>query len=196
MIMKQNYKAPSYIDPKLLKPDYAFKQVNKETTEVNLFNQKTARKRWRDVKLLTGDNLQGYDEDLGFSLRRVISVKDFMIRSDPIRVLTEAHEVLMIRLSDNQLSFDEASQRFLENPLTTEEVKTCCGDLRVLNKGDFKMLLKWRLDMLKAEKEYIKELKHEDDEGEAKEKTEKEEVSKDVSAELQEVRERLAVEMR
>ncbi|KNB42957.1 putative methyltransferase [Blastocystis sp. subtype 4] len=171
-----NYKAPSYIDPKLLNPDYAFKQVNKETTEVNLFNQKTARKRWRD----------GYDEDLGFSLRRVISVKDFMIRSDPIRVLTEAHE----------LSFDEASQRFLENPLTTEEVKTCCGDLRVLNKGDFKMLLKWRLDMLKAEKEYIKELKHEDDEGEAKEKTEKEEVSKDVSAELQEVRERLALEKR
>ena len=34
------------------------------------------------------------------------------------------------------------------------------------------------------------------EEGEAKEKTEKEEVSKDVSAELQEVRERLAVEMR
>ena len=26
-------------------------------------------------------------------LRRVISVKEFMIRSDPIRVLTEAHEV-------------------------------------------------------------------------------------------------------
>lgn len=26
-------------------------------------------------------------------LRRVISVKEYMLRSDPIRVLTEAHEV-------------------------------------------------------------------------------------------------------
>lgn len=119
-----------------------------------------------------------------------------MIRSDPIRVLTEAHEVWVISRSDGQLVFDETSQRFLENPLTTEEVKACCGDLRVLNKGDFKMLLKWRLDMLKAEKEYVKELKHEQDGDEAKEsgkKEEKEEVSKDVSAELQEVRERVAV---
>ena len=58
------------------------------------------------------------------------------------------------------------------------------------------MLLKWRLDMLKAEKEYVKELKHEKDEGDIQEKPEKEEVPKDVSAELQEVRERLAVGMK
>ena len=31
---------------------------------------------------------------MGFSLRRVIDVKDFMLRPDPIRVLTEATEVL------------------------------------------------------------------------------------------------------
>ena len=48
----QNYKAPKYIDPKLLNPDYAFKQVKTETTEVNPFNQKNARKRWRDVSSL------------------------------------------------------------------------------------------------------------------------------------------------
>lgn len=29
------------------------------------------------------------------SLRRVIDVKDFILRSDPIRVLTEATEVVM-----------------------------------------------------------------------------------------------------
>lgn len=31
---------------------------------------------------------------MGFSLRRIIDVKDFMLRPDPIRVLTEATEVL------------------------------------------------------------------------------------------------------
>ena len=30
---------------------------------------------------------------MGMSLRRVIDVKDFMVRPDPIRVLTEATEV-------------------------------------------------------------------------------------------------------
>ena len=42
----------NYNDPKLLNPDYAFKQVKTETTEVNPFNQKNARKRWREVELL------------------------------------------------------------------------------------------------------------------------------------------------
>ena len=125
-----------------------------------------------------------------------------MIRSDPIRVLTEAHE----------LAFDEASARFKANPLTTEEVQTCCADLRVLNKGDFKMLLKWRLDLLKAEKEYVKELRkqqaavegkevpEEEEEEEEEEKRKKAEqakaeeaLPKDVAAQLQEVRERVAV---
>ena len=45
----QNYKAPSYVDPKLLNPDFAFKQINQPTTEVNPFNQKVTRKRFREV---------------------------------------------------------------------------------------------------------------------------------------------------
>ena len=40
-------------------------------------------------------------------------------------------------------------------------MKECCADLRVLNKSDFKMLLKWRLDILKAEKDYVKQLRRE-----------------------------------
>ena len=93
--------------------------------------------------------------------------------------------------------------------MTTEEVKECCADLRVLNKSDFKMLLKWRLDILKAEKDYVKQLRREaaaakeaiegvpkEASEEEKEKSEAaEEKPKDVSAELQEVRERVAVAM-
>lgn len=97
--------------------------------------------------------------------------------------------------------------------MTTEEVKECCADLRVLNKSDFKMLLKWRLDILKADKDYVKQLRHEaaaakeaiegvpkeaseESSEEEKEKSEAaEEKPKDVSAELQEVRERVAVAM-
>lgn len=95
---------------------------------------------------------------------------------------------------------------FETSPLTTEEVKACCADLRLLNKSDFKMLLKWRLEMLKTHKEEIKQMRAEGHEGheghEVEEKTEKEEKEKkeeekekEVSTEqqLQEVREKVAV---
>lgn len=97
---------------------------------------------------------------------------------------------------------------FETSPLTTEEVKACCADLRLLNKSDFKMLLKWRLEMLKTHKEEIKQMRAEGHEGHEghemveKEKEEKEEKKKEeekeekeVSTEqqLQEVREKVAV---
>lgn len=92
---------------------------------------------------------------------------------------------------------------FETSPLTTEEVKACCADLRLLNKSDFKMLLKWRLEMLKTHKEEIKQMRAEGHEGheghEVEEKKEKEEKEKkeekEVSTEqqLQEVREKVAV---
>ena len=94
---------------------------------------------------------------------------------------------------------------FETSPLTTEEVKACCADLRLLNKSDFKMLLKWRLEMLKTHKEEIKQMRAEGHEGheghEVEEKTEKEEKEdeeeKEVSTDqqLQEVREKVAVGM-
>ena len=92
---------------------------------------------------------------------------------------------------------------FETSPLTTEEVKACCADLRLLNKGDFKMLLKWRLEMLKTHKEEIKQMRAEGHEGHEMEKEEKEEEKteekeKEVSTEqqLQEVREKVAVRVR
>lgn len=99
---------------------------------------------------------------------------------------------------------------FLESPLTTEEVRACCSDLRVLNKGDFKLLLKWRLQMLKEKKDLIQAMRRPSDSslplsaqagetGETREtretgETEKKEEEKSVESELQEVRERVAVE--
>ena len=95
---------------------------------------------------------------------------------------------------------------FETSPLTTEEVKACCADLRLLNKSDFKMLLKWRLEMLKTHKEEIKQMRaegheghegHEVEEKEKKEMEKEEKEEKEVSTEqqLQEVREKVAVGM-
>ena len=92
---------------------------------------------------------------------------------------------------------------FLDSPSTTEEVRLCCSDLRVLNKSDFKMLLKWRLELLKEKKEQIHAMRHSDSSvpenpenpEEKVETKETVETEKSVESELQEVRERLAVGM-
>ena len=80
---------------------------------------------------------------------------------------------------------------FEASPLTTEEIKTCCADLRLLNKSDFKMLLKWRLEMLKQNKEVVKAMKKE--EGQEEEEEEKKEEETSTEQQLQEVREKIAV---
>ena len=84
---------------------------------------------------------------------------------------------------------------FEESPLTTEEIKTCCADLRLLNKSDFKMLLKWRLEMLKQNKEVVKAMKKEEgqEEEEEEKKEEKKEEETSTEQQLQEVREKIAV---
>ena len=84
---------------------------------------------------------------------------------------------------------------FEASPLTTEEIKTCCADLRLLNKSDFKMLLKWRLEVLKQNKEVVKAMKKEEGQEEEEEKKEekKEEETTSTEQQLQEVREKIAV---
>jgi AdoMet-dependent rRNA methyltransferase SPB1 len=48
--------------------------------------------------------------------------------------------------SDSSLSRKANSiiDRLLKHPLTTDEIKNCCEDLKVLGKKDFKTLLKYR----------------------------------------------------
>lgn len=86
---------------------------------------------------------------------------------------------------------------FEASPLTTEEIKMCCADLRLLNKSDFKMLLKWRLEMLKQNKEVVKAMKKEEGQEEEEEEKEKKEEKKEeetsTEQQLQEVREKIAV---
>ena len=47
----------------------------------------------------------------------------------------------------NQLLFDRTSEVFARHPLTTEEVKENCCDLKVLGARELKQLVKWREKM-------------------------------------------------
>ena len=60
-------------------------------------------------------------------------------------ILGENH--LRILKNSNQLIFDLASEVFSRHPLTSEEIRESCRDLKVLGPRELKQLVKWREKM-------------------------------------------------
>jgi len=117
------YKAPDYLDPKLLDPEYVFRQVDQPTQKVNIFDAPTRIK-----------SRSGYDSTLNQLLTRTKTVSEFVASDDPTTMLAET----------SKLTFSSDCDDYAALKATDTEVRACCDDLKVLNKGDFKRLLKWR----------------------------------------------------
>ncbi|KAK4163551.1 putative adoMet-dependent rRNA methyltransferase [Cladorrhinum sp. PSN259] len=125
------FKAPKRIDPRLLDPRSVFEDVADPTpnNEAKVYNPEI-KKRKRD----------GYEEG-DYTQHKSISASEFIQTTDPIAILGQY----------NQLSFkqpkngDVALAALDKLPETTDEIRICCEDLKVLGRKDFKLLLKWRL---------------------------------------------------
>ncbi|EAW13074.1 rRNA methyltransferase spb1 [Aspergillus clavatus NRRL 1] len=130
-VVCRGFKAPKRIDPKFLDPKHVFAELveTSHNNEARVFNPEK-KKRKRD----------GYEEG-DYTQHKEIPVTEFINTTDPIAILG----------SYNTLSFDQAPGGDLAlatlNRLedTTEEIKTCCQDLKVLGKKEFRNLLRWRL---------------------------------------------------
>ena len=124
------YTAPNSIDPKLLDPNHVFKEINDPGLQkVDVMHKKYEK--------LNKRHRTGYDESLGMLLTSKVSVLDFIHSKDTvaaIRVLTDA----------NIIEFPEECDEIASHPATTDEIRLCFSDLRVLGKLDFKKILKWR----------------------------------------------------
>lgn len=129
------YTAPKYIDPKLLDPNHVFKAVEDPgLAKIDVMHKKYEQHNKR--------HRSGYDENLGPLLTKMEPVSVFIRGKDPVRMLTDV----------NTFQFTDQCAQFLEHPSTTEEIKICLKDLRVLGRIDFKKLLKWRSNL---RKEYV-----------------------------------------
>ncbi|KAL2609813.1 hypothetical protein R1flu_028386 [Riccia fluitans] len=123
------YKAPAKIDPRLLDHRHLFKEVEEPAKVVDVLRG-TKQKRHRD----------GYEEGVS-TLRKEVPASEFVWTEKPLELLGTI----------TSISFsNEESRAVSEHPLTTQEIKTLCEDLRVINKQDFKLLLKWRLKVRDA----------------------------------------------
>ncbi|KAL9083980.1 MAG: hypothetical protein Q9159_005473 [Coniocarpon cinnabarinum] len=130
-VVCRDYKAPRHIDPRFLDSKAVFAELADPTpnNEAKVFNpEKKKRKR------------EGYDEG-DYTQFKSAPASEFIHTTDPIAMLG----------SLNQLHFnqphngDVALAAIVKMPETTQEVRDCCADLKVLGRKDFKLLLRWRL---------------------------------------------------
>ncbi|KAI9094696.1 Spb1 C-terminal domain-containing protein [Phlyctochytrium arcticum] len=138
-VVCREFKAPAKIDPRLLDPKYVFKEVD-DTPEEEMDDKK---KKERQGALLNDlfhpekrrRHRSGY-ADGDYTLSITATVADFVQGPDFLTALTKS----------NALSFDQDDfgKQLAKHPLTTDEIKNCCSDLKVLGKKDFKDLLRWR----------------------------------------------------
>ncbi|XP_010222298.1 PREDICTED: pre-rRNA processing protein FTSJ3 [Tinamus guttatus] len=170
-VVCQGYQAPDKIDSKFFDPKYAFKEVEVQTKSVSELISKKKPKA------------EGY-ADGDTTLYRRFTLMDFLKAPNPVDFLSKANE---ITLGNGELENHSA---------TTEELRQCCKDIRVLGRKELRALLKWRTKLrrflAKKLKEQAKELdislsSGEEEEGQEEEKTSPKATADEVSKEEEEV---------
>lgn len=127
--------APKHIDPKFFDPKHVFQDLSMSApldgekpstslTQLNVFQPEKKRR-----------NRAGYDENDRILFKKA-NAAEFIRCQDPVAFLG----------SVNKIAFEtEEEKEWLAMDVTTADVKENCKDLKVLGKGDFKTLMKWRV---------------------------------------------------
>jgi AdoMet-dependent rRNA methyltransferase SPB1 len=123
-VICQGYLAPDKIDPLLLDPKMIFKEVEVPKQPI-LFDQGNKKKK-----------AEGYEEREETQFKS-FKVSEFVTGGNFLEILSLASE----------LEFDV--DVLLKHPLTTQEIKECCKDIKVLGKREIKNILAWRDKMRK-----------------------------------------------
>ena len=130
-VVCRGFKAPKRIDPKFLDPRSVFAELSDPTpnNEAKVFNpEKKKRKR------------EGYEEG-DYTQFKEAPASDFIQTTDPITMLGSLNKLAF----EQQKNGDVALAALDQLPETTDEIRQCCMDLKVLGRKEFRLLLRWRL---------------------------------------------------
>ncbi|KAF4453994.1 AdoMet-dependent rRNA methyltransferase spb-1 [Fusarium austroafricanum] len=130
-VVCRGFKAPKKIDPRLLDARSVYAELDGPTpnNEAKVYNPEM-KKRKRD----------GYEEG-DHTQFKSLTAREFIETTDPIAILGSYNELTFQQPPNG----DVALAALDKLPETTDEIRNCCSDLRVLGRKDFKLLLKWRL---------------------------------------------------
>ncbi|KFM80262.1 putative rRNA methyltransferase 3, partial [Stegodyphus mimosarum] len=125
-VICQGYLAPDHIDERLLDPSYVLKDVpEKNETKAKILQLTQPKKK-----------AEGYDDETPVYCK--LKASEFIFSENHLEKLSKAHEIV----------FDDDDIK--DHKLTTEEIKQCCKDIKVLGRGDLRSLLNWRKQMRQA----------------------------------------------
>lgn len=162
-VMCIGFKAPKSIDPRLLNPRHVFKEISskesasveKEKPDVFLNTVlKDIKKRKR--------NREGYADGVSILFKKV-SILEFCLTSRPVALMADASQFsfepqLMQPMGVSEHDAKQVANLLEKMKCTSSELLSCCEDLKVLARREFKLLLKWRSEarneLQKSEKLY------------------------------------------
>ncbi|KAI0361270.1 hypothetical protein OH77DRAFT_1417509 [Trametes cingulata] len=134
-VVCRDFLAPKHIDPKFFDPRHVFKELTAsmpadekgaaaaKNAQANVFQPEKKRRQ-----------RAGYD-DGDYTLYKEAGAADFIRCQDAVAFLG----------TYNKITFKtDEEKEWLNMDITTADVKANCEDLKVLGKGDFKTLIKWR----------------------------------------------------
>ncbi|XP_059525924.1 pre-rRNA 2'-O-ribose RNA methyltransferase FTSJ3 [Myotis daubentonii] len=131
-VVCQGYLAPDKVDSKFFDPKFAFKEVEVQAKTVTELVTKKKPKA------------EGYAEG-DLTLYHRTSVTDFLRAANPVDFLSKASE---ISLDDDELA---------QHPATTEDIRVCCQDIKVLGRKELRSLLNWRTKLRRYVAKKLKE---------------------------------------
>ncbi|XP_012588518.1 PREDICTED: pre-rRNA processing protein FTSJ3 [Condylura cristata] len=131
-VICQGFLAPDKVDSKFFDPKFAFKEVEVQAKTVTELVTKKKPKA------------EGYAEG-DLTLYHRTSVTDFLRAANPVDFLSKASE---ISLDDEELA---------QHPATTEDIRSCCQDIKVLGRKELRSLLNWRTKLRRYVAKKLKE---------------------------------------
>ncbi|XP_007527729.1 pre-rRNA 2'-O-ribose RNA methyltransferase FTSJ3 [Erinaceus europaeus] len=131
-VVCQGFLAPDKVDSKFFDPKFAFKEVEVQAKTVTELVTKKKPKA------------EGYAEG-DLTLYHRTSVTDFLRAANPVDFLSKASE---ISIDDEELA---------QHPATTEDIRACCQDIKVLGRKELRSLLNWRTKLRRYVTRKLKE---------------------------------------
>ena len=130
-VVCRGFKAPKKIDPKFLDPRSVFAELSDPTpnNEAKVFNPEKKKRR-----------REGYEEG-DYTQFKEAPASDFIQTTDPIAMLGTFNKFSFEQKDNGDIAL-AALDRL---PETTEDIRKCCQDLKILGRKEFRSLLKWRL---------------------------------------------------